>query len=186
MAFIANTAFQPRRWNNRYDDLQTVTGLFGSFSGSDFTAADCSAGFLCNKGAGIPEGGFYMTTAADGKGGALYACNTTDVQRLSNGENTWAVGVDTLGLGIPAGEKNAYPELKVGETYAFGPGNFSTLVTTTNKYATVANGLLVGTSTAPTAGDGYYFELDTELGIDNFVQGHWNEFARYNLVLRYI
>ena len=185
MSFINETAFQFRRTNDRYDDLQTVTGLYGSFSGSDFTGADCSAGFLCNKGDGIPSGGAYMTTAADGSA-KLYACNTTDIQRLAatNG-NKYAVGVNTLGLGVPADTKGAFTELKVGETYAFGPGNFSTLVTTTNKYATVTNGLLVGTSTEPTAGDGYYFELDTEMGIDNFTEGNGNVFARYNLMLKF-
>lgn len=185
MAFISNTAFQIRRSNDRYEDLQHRTGLYGSFSGSTFTPADCSAGFLCNIGDGIPAGGNYMTVAADGTN-KLYACNTTDVQRLSNGVNTWAVGVETLGLGIPAGEKNAFTEIREGETYAFGPGNFSTLVTTTDKYATVVNGLLVGSSTAPSAGDGWYFELDTEMGIDVFVEGKYNAFARYNLVAKYI
>lgn len=181
MAFIAETAFQIRRSNDRYDDLQHRTGLYGSFSGSTFTPADASAGLLCNIGDGIPAGGNYMTLAADGAA-KLYAANTTDVQRLTNGDHTWAVGVETLGLGIPAGEKNDFTELKVGETYAFGPGNFSTLVTTTDKYARVSDGLLVGTDSAPASG--YYFELDTEMGIDAFVEANYNAFSRYNLVLR--
>ena len=185
MAFTAQTAFQIRRSNDRYEDLQHRTGLYGSFSGSDFTAADADAGLLCNIGDGIPAGGNYMTLAADGSA-KLYAANTTDVQRLSNGTNKWAVGVNTLGLGIPAGQKDDFTELVVGETYAFGPGNFSTLVTTTNKYATVSDGKLVGTSSEPSAGDGYYFELDTEMGIDTFVEANYDAFARYNLVLRYV
>ena len=181
MSFISKTAFQIRRSNDRYDDLQHITGLYGTVTAGVFAAADCSAGFLCNKGDGIPAGGHYMLTAADGSK-KLYACNTTDVQRLGNGNNLWAVGVETLGLGIPAGQKNTYTELKVGETYAFGPGNFSTLVTATAKYATVTNGLLAGTSTKPTSG--YYFELDTEMGIDYFTEGNGNEFNRYNLELK--
>lgn len=180
MAFTASTAFQIRRSNDRYDDLQHRTGLYGSFSGSDFITADADAGLLCNLGDGIPAGGNYMTLAADGTG-KLYAANTTDVQRLTNGDNTWAVGIETLGLGIPAGEKNCFTELKVGETYAFGPGNFSTIVTTTNKYATVSNGYLVGSSSQPSAADGYYFELDTEMGIDTFTEANYNAFSRYNL-----
>lgn len=182
---ISNYAFQPRRWNNRFDDLQTVTGLFGSFSGDTFTPAACNAGFLCNKGDGIPAGGAYMVAAADGSE-KLYACNPTDVNRLSDGSNTWAVGVETLGLGAREGVKAPFTEIKEGETYAFGPDNFSTLVDTTNKYATVVNGLLVGASTAPSAGDGWYFELDAELGIDFFVEGNYNAFARYNLVAKHI
>lgn len=183
MSFINQTAFQFRRSNDRYEDLQTITGLFGAASGDTFAGADCSAGFLCNKGAGIPAGGFQMTVAADGSD-ELYACNTTDIQRLSNGANTWAVGVETLGLGIPADSKGAYTHLRAGETYAFGPGNFSTLMSAELPYATVANGLLVASASAPEAGAGYYFEMDTELGIDWFVEGNGNAFARYNLMLK--
>lgn len=184
MAFISSTAFEIRRSNDRYDDLQHRTGLYGSWSGSTFIEDDASAGLLCNIGDGIPAGGNYMTLASDGSA-KLYAANTTDVQRLGNGVNTWAVGVETLGLGIPAGQKDDFTEIKLGESYAFGPGNFSTLVTTTNKYATVANGLLSGTSTEPSAGDGWYFELDTEMGIDTFTEANYNAFSRYNLVARY-
>lgn len=185
MSFVAETAFQIRRSNDRYEDLQHRTGLYGSFSGSVFTADDASAGLLCNIGDGIPAGGNYMGLASDGTK-KLYAANTTDVQRLTNGNNTWAVGVETLGLGIPAGNKDCFTELVVGETYAFGPGNFSTLVTTTNKYATVVNGLLSGKSGQPSAADGYYFELDTEMGIDFFTEANYVAFSRYNLVVRKI
>ena len=185
MAFTANTAFQIRRSNDRYEDLQHRTGLYGSFSGASFIAADADAGLLCNIGDGIPAGGNYMLLASDGSA-KLYAANTTDVQRLAKGDNKWAVGVNTLGLGIPAGVKDDFTELREGETYAFGPGNFSTIVTTTNKYATVSNGYLVGTSTQPSAGDGWYFELDTEMGIDTFVEANYDAFSRYNLVLRYV
>ena len=185
MSFIASTAFQIRRSNDRYDDLQHRTGLYGSWSGTSFITDDASAGLLCNIDAGIPEGGNYMIVASDGTK-KLYAANTTDIQRLTNGVNTWAVGVETLGLGIPAGEKNCFTELKLGETYAFGPGNFDTIVTTTDKYATVSGGLLVGTSVEPSAADGYFFELDTEMGIDAFVEANYNAYSRYNLVLRKI
>lgn len=183
MAFTASTAFQIRRSNDRYEDLQHRTGLYGSFSGSTFTAADADAGLLCNIGDGIPAGGNYMLLASDGSQ-KLYAANPTDVQRLSNGTNKWAVGVNTLGLGIPAGVKDAFLELREGETYAFGPGNFSTIVTTTNKYATVSNGYLVGASSLASDFTGYYFELDTEMGIDTFVEANYDAFSRYNLVVR--
>lgn len=178
---MAQYAFQIRISNDRNEDLQNITGEY--FVSTTPTA--CNAGFLCNKGDHMAEGGYEMTTAADGSA-PLYACNPADVQRVAAGDNIYAVGVETLGLGIPAGVKDTFTELRVGECYAFGPGNFSTLVTTTNKYATVSNGMLVGTSTAPSAGDGFYFELDAGLGIDTFVAGNFNEFARYNLVLRYI
>lgn len=182
---ISTYAFQNRRWNNRHDDLQTLTGLYGSFSGSEFIPAACEAGFLCNKGDGIPAGGFYFGTASDGSA-KLYACDPTDVERLSDASNTWAVGCETLGLGLPSNRKGPFTEIKIGETYAFGPSNFATLVTASDKYATVSDGLLVGTSDAPSAGDGWYFELDTEMGIDFFVEGNYNAFSRYNLVAKYI
>jgi len=185
MSFIANTAFQFRMSNDRNNDLQNIAGLYGSLAGTVFTPADCSAGFLCEKGAHLAEGGYQMGISAAG-GKHLYACNPSDVQRLSavNG-NLYAVGVETLGLGIPAGTKDNYTEMIPGETYAFGSGNFSTLVdATTNIYATVANGMLVGTNAAPAAGSGIYFELDKGLGIDSFIVGNWIGGARYNLLCR--
>ena len=178
---ISEYAFQPRRWNNRYDDLQTITGLYGSWSGSTFVNSACEAGFLCKKDAGIPAGGAYMLTATDGST-KLYACNPTDVERLSDAKNTWAVGAETLGLGLPSGKKGPFTEVKDGETYAFAPSNFSTLVTASNKYATVSNGLLVGASEISSSYKGWYFELDAEMGIDAFVEGNYNAFSRYNLV----
>ena len=185
MAFIANTAFQFRMTNDRNNDLQSIAGVYGSLSGADWTGADCSAGFFCEKGAHLAEGGYQMTMSAAG-GKDLYVCNPSDVQRLSaaNG-NLYAVGVETLGLGIPAGVKDTFTKVIPGETYAFGAGNFSKLVdATTNKYATIANGLLVGTNAPPAAGSGIYFELDAGLGIDSFIVGNWVGGARYNLLCR--
>lgn len=180
MSFIAQTAFLPRMWNNRNDDLQNFAGKFYD---SD-TPADCSAGYFVTKGAHMVGGGYKFAEAADGTGD-LYICNPGDVQRISNGSNLWAVGKNTLGLGIPAGEMGNFSKAKPGETYAFGYGNFSTLVDkTTNVYAVVANGLLEGTSAAPAAGSGIYFELDAALGIDVFTEGDGVAFNRYNLLCR--
>lgn len=178
---ISTYAFQPRRWNARNDDLQTITGLFGSWSGSVFVSASCEAGFLANKDVGIPAGGAYMLEASDGSK-TLYACNPCDVERLSDASNTWAVGAETLGLGLPLGKKGPFTEIKEGETYAFGPSNFSTLVTASDKFATVSDGLLVGASELDSSFAGWYFELDEEMGIDVFIEGAWNAFSRYNLV----
>lgn len=182
---ISTYAFQPRRWNARYDDLQTVTGLYGSWSGSTFVPASCEAGFLCNKDAGIPAGGAYMVAASDGSA-KLYACNPTDVERLSDANNTWAVGVETLGLGLPINKKGPFTEIKEGETYAFAPSNFATLVTASDKFATVSDGLLVGASELDASFTGWYFELDAEMGIDAFVEGNYNAFSRYNLVAKHV
>ena len=108
--------------------------------------------------------------------------NPCDVERLSDASNTWAVGAETLGLGLPADKKGPFTEIKEGETYAFGPSNFSTLVTASNKFATVSDGLLVGASELDSSFAGWYFELDEEMGIDAFIEGAWNAFSRYNLV----
>lgn len=181
---MSKYAFQIRISNDRYEDLQFFPGQFGSMVSTEWTPAACNAGFLCNKGDHFATGGYKMTQASDGAD-ELYACDPSDVQRISDGANgLYAVGARTLGLGIPAGKIDSYCHLVVGETYAFGPDNFSTLVTTTNKYATVSNGKLVGSSSKPDDGSGYYFELDTGLGIDYFVEGNGNAYARYNLILR--
>lgn len=184
MSFIASTAFLPRMWNNRNDDLQNIPGLYGSVSGNSFITADCSAGFATNKGAHMAGGGYQMTIAADGAGD-VYFCNPGDVQRVAFGtDGLFAVGVDTLGLGAPSGRLATYTKAKPGETYAFGPGNFSTIVTAANKYATVSNGLLVGSSSAPSASGTLYFELDEGLGIDVFTEANYGAFSRYNMLCK--
>ena len=78
------------------------------------------------------------------------------MQRGVIGTQLYAEGVNTLGLGAPAGRLATYTKAIPGETYAFGDGNFSTVMSDTNKYATIANGLLVGTNAAPAAGSGIY------------------------------
>lgn len=184
MAFTASTAFLPRMWNNRNDDLQNIPGLYGSVSGSSFITADADAGLCCFKGAHIPGGGYQMTLATNGAQD-IYFCNQGDVQRVPFGaDKLFAVGVETLGLGAPAGELCTYTKAIPGETYAFGPGNFSTIVTTTNKYATVSNGYLVGSSSAPSVAGTIYFELDAALGIDVFTEANYGAFSRYNMLCR--
>ncbi len=181
MAFIEKTAFLPRIWNNRNDDLQNIAGQFGAMDSDTWVPADCSAGFFCNKGEHLADGGYKMTVAADGKKD-VYVCNPSDRQRGKVGGNLYAEGVNTLGLGIPAGVKDTFTKMIPGETYAFGPGDFSTIVDTTNKYATIANGLLVGAASAPAAGTGIYFVLDEGLGIDVFTEANYAAFNRYNLL----
>ena len=184
MAFTASTAFLPRMWNNRNDDLQNIPGLYGSVSGSSFITADADAGLCCFKGDHMVGGGYQMTVATNGAKD-IYFCNQGDVQRVPFGaDKLFAVGVETLGLGAPAGELCTYTKAIPGETYAFGPGNCSTIVTTTNKYATVSNGYLVGSSSAPSVAGTIYFELDAALGIDVFTEANYGAFSRYNLLCR--
>ena len=153
MSFTAKTAFQPRMWNNRHNDLQNVAGEFGAMVSETWTPADCSAGMFCVKGDHLPHGGYKMTVAANGTGD-IYICNPGDVQRGVIGTQLYAEGINTLGLGAPAGRLATYTKAIPGETYAFGDGNFSTVMSETNKYATITNGLLVGTNAAPAAGSG--------------------------------
>lgn len=183
MAFIDNTAFQFRMTNNRNEDLQSFAGQYGSLVGTVWTPADCSAGFICNKGVHMAGGGYHMTVAADGADD-IWFCNPSDVQRLEapNG-NLYAVGVETLGLGIPAGDLDTFTKGIPGETYAFGSGNFSTLIDSSNTYATVSNGYLVGTSALASGFTGYYFMLDEALGIDVFTEANYAAGDRYNLLL---
>ena len=185
MAFTASTAFLPRMWNNRNDDLQNIPGLYGSVSGSSFITADADAGLCCFKGDHMVGGGYQMTIATNGAKD-IYFCNQGDVQRVPFGDGQlFAVGVDTLGLGAPAGRLATYTKAIPGETYAFGPGNFSTLVDAeTNKYATIVNGLLVGQAAAPTDVGTLYFELDEGLGIDTWTEANYGAFARYNLLCK--
>ena len=186
MSFTAKTAFQPRMWNNRNNDLQNVAGKFGTGTGNSFVAADCDAGAICIKGAAFPYGGYEMTAAADGKDGEVYFCNPGDVQRGAIGNGLYAEGIDTLGLGAPADVLATFTKAVPGETYAFGDGNFSTVMSETNKYATISNGKLVGSSDAPAAGTGIYFELDASLGIDMFTEGNTVPFNRYNVLCKSI
>ena len=88
--------------------MQNITGEYFVST----TPTTCNAGFLCNKGDHMADGGYEMAVAADGSL-PLYACNPSNVRRVPVGDNTYAVGVETLGLGIPAGEKDTFTKLIV-------------------------------------------------------------------------
>lgn len=166
---MANTMFEVKISNVSRNNTQNVTGLFGSFSSSTFTAADCDAGFLCKKNGELPMEGytgltnksaFYMVAATNGAGTigdhtGIYFCDNKDVAV----EGGVAIGANTLGLKLPADTRGAFVEAIIGETYAVGKDNFSTVPTTGSKYATISNGKLVATSSAPSAGAGLYFVL---------------------------
>lgn len=106
---------------------------------------------------------WYMKTATNGTVTGLtgdhtgiYASNTYDVARATLGDMAINIPGKTLGLAIPADERGDFTELIVGEQYNFGAGNFSTLPTEGQNYATIANGLLVGAAAAPTDGSVYF------------------------------
>lgn len=191
MAKIANTRFEAYVSNSKRNDLQNITGKFGSFSGETFNPDVCSAGFLCVTSGRLPLEGYekhgmkngnswYMVEAANGsvvgfpgdKTG-IYACNTYDVNKVTDGELVLNLPGKTLGLSVPAGERADFTELIVGESYDFGAGNFKTLPTnlTATPYATISNGLLVATATAPTDGSVYAEIIDIS---KRFIEGAYD------------
>lgn len=175
MASIANTAFEVSVSNSTRNETQNVPGYFGSGTGDEFAPDICPAGFLVTRSELTESEGyeqysvlngntwrFVAATAGtvEGRPGdhtGIYAFNCYDVNSVAQGGNVWKVGANTLGLELPAGVRGDFTELIVGEQYTWGAGNFSTLPTDleTTIYATIANGLLVASSTAPTDGSVY-------------------------------
>ena len=114
MAFIEKTAFEPRMWNNRNNDLQNIPGRFQT----DGTDADCSAGFACVKGAHQAGGGYLMAQAADGKG-EVYFCNIWAYPSACN--NDFGAGCDYRCKGL-MGELYAYVMREAhGNVWITGP-----------------------------------------------------------------
>lgn len=211
MAKIANTAFEVYVSNSKRNDTQNITGKFGTVSGNTFTGDICSAGFLCVKNSrmanegyespfslvsgafksvdGLKNGNsFYMTQAtsgvvagATGDHSGIYAANTYDVNKLSDGDMVVNFAGKTLGLAIPKDEKGDFTELVVGESYNFGAGNFSTLPSASLGYAKIVNGLWVAVAAAPTDG-GIYAEV-VDFG-GRFVEGCYDAGQKITLCIK--
>lgn len=199
MAFVANTMFEVKVSNSVNNQTQNVPGKFGTGTGTTFAAVDCSAGTLCVQNGLIPSEGYeaknilngntwYFNAATDGtSGGAqgdhtgIYAFNNYDVSKAVNGDNQWNIGFETLGLGLPAGNRGDFTEIIIGEQYTFGKGNFSTAPgdTATTGYATIAAGKLVYSASAPAAGSGVAFQILRRIPIN---QG--TSFWGYGYVLK--
>lgn len=178
MVTIANTMFEVTVSNSLRNQTQNVAGKFGTNTGASFVAADCSAGVLCVQNGLLPLEGYesfnmlngnswFFNAASNGNSGRLgdhtgiYACNTYDVNKVSNGDISYNLGMKTLGLGVPAGERGDFTEIIIGEQYTFGVGNFSTAPGSgvTSGYATISSGMLVFSADAPAAGSGVYFKV---------------------------
>ena len=196
MAYIDKTAFEVKNSNIRFNDIQNVPGYFGSVSEDAFTAADCSAGLVCSSYALAPSEGYeslgilngnthqFIAAASGSVEGytgdhtGLYVCNTHDIQQLTGPDgNVYNVGANTLGLGLPAGNRCAFTELIVGERYKWGEGNFAALPAEGESYAVLSNGLWSGASQAPTDGSVYAVVERTEA----FIKGLRNAFNGYIL-----
>lgn len=193
MAFTPKTAFEARNTNNSRDNLANIAGLFQS--GSPAANADCDAGTLCVRATRVPvegmpaalnvlnENTWYMNAAASTvtANDVIYACNTYDNQLLPapNG-NQYFIGLDTLGLGAPAGRYCTFTRINFDDesVYRFGEGNV-TITTTGDQYFTIDGGKLVSTDTEPsTAGDIYF----TLRGTGSFTEGTTASFGYYDLV----
>lgn len=187
MAYIEKTAFEPRITNNEWNELCNITGRY-QVSDAD---ADCSAGLLVVRGEQLPcegftgvknENAFYMNAAgaAANADTGVYACNTYEWPMITgrNG-NSYAVGTATLGLGIPAGRDGTFTEIVFDgkHAYRFGEGNLSAAIGA-NTFFTIANGLLVPATAAPTATGAIYFKLK---GTGNFTEGASQSFVYYDV-----
>lgn len=183
MAFTANTAFEARLTNNMYDQRANVAGQY-QVSGDP---ADCSAGWLCVRNGRVPNQAFdnpsgtrvynentwFFEAAASTVGidDVIYACDPHDWPLLASPSgNLYAVGTETLGLGIPAGRFGNFCRVDFdGQSiYRFGIGNLNASLGS-NTYFTIDDGQLAPTSTAPSTAGAIYFEL-VETG--SFVAGN--------------
>lgn len=184
MAYIANTFFEVIVSNAARDKKQNVAGYFGTVSDGVLTGVDCSAGQLAVRNMLAPLEGYqgakdyqgntvslsngntwYFTKATAGTVAGrpgdetgIYACDTHDVQNVGG----YNLGANTLGLGIPAGERGNFYELHVGDQICIGAGNLTTAVST-NGYAKVsADGLFTPAASAPTDGSVYFILRKTK------------------------
>ena len=185
---MAKTMFEVKISNVSRNNTQNVTGMYGSFADTVFTGADCPAGRLVVKSGELPMEGyaskgiknksaFYMVDATNGNAGGMYGdhtgiyfCANKDVNVVGG----YGLGINTLGLTLPAGERGAFCEAIIGETYAVGADDFATLPTDGSLYATISNGRLVATSELPSAGSGVYFELGGTTPV-NAGASYWGE-----------
>lgn len=183
MAAITNSAFELRVSNHLFDTTKNITGKFQNSTPADEL---CAAGFLvvpgdklANEGySGIyNENAYIMGAAGTATAEALYACNTFNVQELTDAlGNAYKVGSNTLGLAVPAGQRGTYTRLDEGDICRFGIGNFTTAIST-NGYGTLGTstnaGKIVPAASAPTATGTWYFTIE---GSGKFTQGAYAGF----------
>ena len=192
MAYINKTAFEARITNNSRDNLANIAGLYQESAAN----ADCSAGLLCVRNGQVPvegmpaaanvynENTWYMNAAADTvtANDVIYACNTYDNQLLSapNG-NQWFVGMDLLGLGVPAGRYGNFTRINFDNesVYRFGEGNV-TVNTEGDQYFTIEDGLLTSVTSKPSTAGDIYFTLK-EYGEGYFTEGTSQSFGYFDL-----
>lgn len=192
MAYISNTAFEARVTNHEFDSTANITGVFDN-SGAEI----CSAGFLCKQDELLPNEGYtginnsnswkmIAATATDLIGTPIYACNPFDVNQITDNATgaIYKVGSNTLGLAAPAGMPVTFTRINFdgASIYRFGVGNLSTTLST-NTFATIANGLLSPTASAPTAAFTPYFKV---VGTGTFTQGAYPGFGYVDVIACFV
>ena len=192
MSFIAKTAFEARITNNSRDNLANVAGLYRVST----TDTDCSAGLLCVRNGQVPVEGmpaaanvynentyyFNAATSSATANDVIYACNTYDNQLVAapNG-NKWYVGMELLGLGVPAGRYGTFTRINFDNesVYRFGEGNV-TVNTDGDQYFTIDDGVLTSVTAQPSTAGDIYFTLK-EYGEGYFTEGTTQSFGYYDL-----
>lgn len=188
MAMINNTAFETKVTNRVFDETANITGVFHNASGDEeilFAGALCTRDELMpNMGyeaAGIKNNNSWIMVLATDAATAntpIYACNTYNVNELTDPVtgNTYKVGSNTLGLPAPAGVPTTFTRIQFAEGdrhYRFGVGNLNAALGE-NTFFTIANGQLVPAAAAPETAGTPYFKL---LGTGNFTTGAYNGFG---------
>lgn len=186
MAAIDKAAFELRVSNHMYDTTKNITGKYQESA----TDAVCSAGVICVPGTRLPldgytglynENAWIMGVSSAGAEDAIYACNPHDVQQLTDPlGNGYRVGVNTLGLAVPAGKRETFTRLDEGDHIRVGIGLFTTTIGDSDIVAIVANGKLTPDDDVPTTA-GWYFEI---LGQGTFTVGTFAGMKYADLIVR--
>lgn len=188
MAFLSSTAFEARVTNNEFDDLCNITGKY-KVSTND---ADCSAGLLCTRGDLLPCEGFGSTvfnenafvmasaSAATMATEPIYACNMYEAQLISNKDNKYFIGTETLGLGVPAGRYGTFTRIYFdgASKYRFGVGNLTGALSSEAYVVLAAGGMLSAAESAPSDAGTPYFKV---MGTGTFTEGTTNSFGYVDL-----
>ena len=192
MSFIANSAFEARIVNDRFDDLSVIAGKYYVST----TATDCSAGQLCTCDSLLDcegytsvknENTWKMVKATNSTVAStpIYACDPHDWPLANASGNLYAVGHETLGLGIPAGRYGAFRRIHFDNVsvYRFGVGNLASTLSTNTYFTISSDGLLTPGASAPVTSGTPYFVLRDK---GTFTEGTTAAFAYIDVVACYV
>ena len=115
----------------------------------------------------------------------IYACDPHDWPLIGNGRNLWAVGIETLGLGVPAGRYGAFRRIHFDNVsvYRFGVGNLASTLSTNTYFTISADGLLTPGASAPVTSGTPYFKLQAK---GTFTEGTTAAFDFIDVVACYV